>query len=1206
MGLTKVAITRPVFILMLMLLAFMMGTIGYRSMRVEQNPEVQFGVVTITSIYPGAGPDELNTLVSRKIEEAVSGVNGLLEVTSTSQEGVSVVAAQFNVGTNMDVALSDVRAKVDAILGRLPDQVEKPVISKFDSTSSPVMNVTIRSDSLNNQELRDLADDKLKDKFARINGVASVGVGGGDIREIQVQVKKDKLLAYGIGILDVQRAVQSASLNAPSGRIVQGDREYSVRVPGDFQTVEEIKDVRIQIQDPNRMGGKSTPVKLSEVATITDSTAERRVTSRLNGADAVSLSIQKAKEGNAIEISKAAQELIPLLEKQFGVQMIITYNEATFIQESLSDLNFTLFFGIFLVTAIVFVFLHNMRGTIIVGIAIPLCIFATFTVLWMLGFTINNMTMLALSLAIGVLVDDAIVVLENIYRHLKMGEDPKTAALNGRGEIGLAAIAITMADVVVFVPIAFMGGVVGQFFKPMAIAFVVAVLFSLFVSFTVTPMLASRWYRKGEDMEHPVGWFANWFERRFHALENRYRNALRWSLDHRFFVFISGFVVLISVFMMIGGSFAQSPDTAIQTGMGPMMMAVVIGIIVFGANYWKSVLPEGRLSRIALIGMPIMGVALALAPAPMGGPMGFFAGIFGFWVLMGVAGFLTNLFLRGAKSRIVLNGLLFGLVFPVAAVIGFGWAQWKGDPIFKFQFFPQSDSGKIEVKLELPPGASLSETQKAIEQVENVVSKDPNAKYVVSTVGTRGGGFQASDQGTNLGTVNITLNERSALMDKIAFWVKHEEKLRDRVDVSIAADMLEALGRIPGVTMTVAAAGAQGFGAPIQMSFASDDRPLLLRTVSTIRDRLAQGQIKGVINPDISSKAGKPEIRLVPDRARLADAGVSTLDVAGAMRTMYEGDDTTKFRVKGREYDIRVMLDLKDRNNPTIVDQLPITFKNGNPIYVSQVTKIEPGVGVDKIERRNREEEIRITADLLPGFAAGTVQQEINNWMEKEKLLPEGVKIKPLGQADVQAREQGYLGSALIIGLVLVYMLLASLYDNLLYPFIIQLAQPQAFVGALLALMLTDRALNIVGFIGLIALVGLVGKNAILVVDYTNTLRARGRSRTDAILEAGPVRLRPIAMTTVAVILGMLPVALAIGRGSEFRETIGITIIGGVALSTLLTLLVIPCSYTIFDDLSNTLGRALFKRYHKGEQAEPAFAGDLPQEPISSGSTESH
>ncbi|HMS56867.1 MAG TPA: efflux RND transporter permease subunit, partial [Fimbriimonadaceae bacterium] len=323
------------------------------------------------------------------------------------------------------------------------------------------------------------------------------------------------------------------------------------------------------------------------------------------------------------------------------------------------------------------------------------------------------------------------------------------------------------------------------------------------------------------------------------------------------------------------------------------------------------------------------------------------------------------------------------------------------------------------------------------------------------------------------------------------------------------------------------------------------------------------------------SKPGKPELRAIPDRAKLADSGITVADVANTMRVMYEGNKDTKFRVSGREYDIRVMMDLEDRNNPALVDQVPVAFSQGKPIFLSSVSRIEPGVGVDKIDRRDRTEEVRLTADLLTGFDAGGTQTKIDNYLKEYKLVPDGIVMKPLGQADVQQREMVFLMGALFLGLILVYMLLASLYDNLLYPAIIQLAQPQAMVGALLALMITDKTLNIVGFIGIIALVGLVGKNAILLVDYTNTLRSRGKERHEALVEAGPTRLRPIMMTTLALILGMLPVALAIGRGSEFRETIGITIIGGITLSTLLTLLVIPCSYTIIDDASTWFGQVL-------------------------------
>jgi len=1124
MNLTRLALNRPIFIFMLVIGAVLLGTISFRGMRIEDNPEVNFGVVQVITVYPGAGPEEVNTLVTRKVEDAVSGVNGIREVTSQSLEGASFVTIQLELGTNVDVALNEVRAKVDSITRTLPTSVEKPTINKFDTASMPILYIVLKSGVLSNRDLRDLADDKLKDRFSRIKGVASVGISGGEVREIQVRARKDSLLAYGMGIDDLQRAIALATLNVPSGRVVNGDSEYTVRVLGEFTTVDEIRNMTLTVSDPMNPMAKGKLVRLGDVAEVADYQVERRNYSRLDGRDSVLMVIQKARDGNAIEIDREAKRTIEAVKKEFAkekLDFVITDNSATRIRESLNDLYMALGLGIFLVSAIVFVFLHNFRGTLIVSLAIPTAIFTTFIGMKLFGFTINTMTMLAMSLAVGVLVDDAIVVIENIYRHLRMGEHPKEAALNGRAEIGLAAIAITMADVVVFLPLAFTGGITGQFFYPLGISYAIAVLVSLFVSFTLTPLLASRWYREGEDLEHPTGRFAVAFERGFGALVAFYRRILEWALNHGWFVFCLGFVILISVFMMIGGSFAPQgqPGAAFAMGMPLLLASLVLGLITTLVN-----------------------------------------GIKGKWSL-----------------KYLFSALLFGLAFPAASLGGYAYRYgYKNEAVFKFQFFPLSDTGAVEIKVQLPPGSSLEATQKVIEKIEKIVAKHPDHKYITASVGTQSAGvFTTGNQGSNYGSILVSLNDKAALLDHLLFWVKHDEKLRTRSDTDIAAQILESIGRIPEAEVTVSTRSSMGIGAPIQVSFSSDNRQVLIDYVSELKKKLKAGLIKGLVNPDISSKPGKPEVRAIPDRVKMADLGVTTAQVANALRILYEGNNDTKFRVSGKEYDIRVMMDRKDRDNPEILSQVPVTFRQGSPVYLSEVAKLEPGTNIDKIDRRNRAEEVVLTADLLPGYAAGTIQTQINQLLDKDKenLNRLGITYKPLGQADLQARESAGLFGALIIGLVLVYMLLASLYDNILYPFIIQLAQPQAMVGAILALVITDQPLNIVGFIGLITLVGLVGKNAVLVVDYTNTLRSRGYNRHDALLQACPTRLRPIMMTTLALILAMLPVALAVGRGSEFRSTIGITIVGGMALSTLLTLLVIPCSYTIFDDLSNLIGR---------------------------------
>lgn len=1148
MNLTLTSIKRPVLILMVMALAIMAGIVGYRSMRVEENPDVQFGIITVTTIYPGAGPDEVNNLISQRIEDVVSGVANLDTVLSSSLEGVSSVQLRFKLGTDMDASLNEVRSRVDQVTGEIPREAERPIVQKIDTASEPVITLAASSKTLSNRQLRDIIDREISDRLSRIPGVAQVGVSGGEIREIQVQLKKDALLKFGVGIADVQQAIQGASLNVPSGRVIEGGEEYTVRMLGEFNRIQDLEDTYLTISDGRGPEGQSKAVRLGDIASVLDTSQEQRTLSRLNGEESVVLVIQKSKEGNAVEISKAlklakpgGKSLLKQIEDQYGISFVVTQDISTRIVESINDLFFAIGFGILLVTIVVYVFLHNFRGTMIVIVALPLCITATLAAYWLFGFTVNNLSMLALSLAVGVLVDDAIVVIENIYRHLTMGEDPEEAAINGRSEIGLAAIAITLADVVVFFPIGVMGGISGQFFKPLGLGYVVCVLFSLLVSFTVTPMLAARWYKKGEDWEHPQGRFAQWFEKVFQRLAESYGRGLAWSLKNRWNVFNGGFVVLIATFLALGGANVVAKEGEF-------------------ANNLFAVASIGRYMAYISIGVGILAFLFSLRNKPKPG-----------WIVM---------------------GFVWAAVFMLGPVGGYAYRNlYKKEDVFKFEFFPAQDTGQISINIDLPPGSSLEETVKVTKRVEDIVSKHPQAHFVVSNIGTRGGGgFSSIDQGTNFAGMTVTLYEKEALLDRLMFWVKHEEKLRPGgIDTEeVVGDMIAEVGKIPGVKLSISQAAGFDNGAAVQLSLQGTNRELLQQTAAKVRDALASGAVPGVINPDLSTKPGKPELRAIPERARMADLSVSAATLGTAMRILYEGDDQAKFRVKGEEYDIRVMMDLEDRNNPALIESLPVTFSNKEPIYLGDLAKVERDQGVDRIDRRNRLEEVVVRADILPGVAFGPLQGQIDEYIKSQNLIPEGVIYQPVGQAQTQGDEAPFLIGAFLTGLILVYMVLAALYNNLLYPFIIQLAQPQAMVGALLALVLTDKALNVVGFIGIVALIGLVGKNAILLVDYTNTLRAEGVDRRDALIKSGMTRLRPILMTTIALIVGTLPVAMAIGRGSEFRETIGITIIGGVTLSTLLTFFVIPCSYTIFDDISEAFSKLRGKSTAGMPAAEPA------------------
>lgn len=1237
MIITRLALSRPVLIFVAMLTLVLAGLVAYRSMRVELNPEVNFGVVTVSTTYPGAGPDDVNELISRRVEEAVSGVNGIREVTSNSQEGISVVTIQLELETNTDIALSDVRTKVDAIVNALPQDADKPVVNKFDNSSTPVMYLSLASTALNSRDLRTLVDDNLLDRFAQLPGVAQASVSGGDVREIQVRVSKAKLLEYGIGIADVQRAVQAASINAPAGSFVQGDLEYSVRVKSDFTNIQDVRDTILTIPGTAASGtnaaGRARQVKLTDVADIQDTIVERTAYSRLNGSDALVIAVSKTREGNAVQIVDAAKATITAIEKEFPVKATVTFDSSKQIRESLADVQFTLFFSVFLVAAVVFIFLHDWRGTLIVALAIPSALMGAFILMKAAGFTINNLSMLALILAVAVLVDDAIVVLENIFRHLKRGEDPRDAALNGRGEIGIAAVAITLADVVVFLPIAFTGGIVGQFFKPLALGYVFAVLISLFISFTLTPLLAARWYRAGEDVEHATGWFAQRFDRGFERFEHAYGRALEWALNHRWFVFTAGNTALLVIAMFIAGSFAGKGGNikgAIPAAMPLFMIAIFVGIVVYVVNAMRA---WDRPKRARNVTLGLVGASIAIyavlatimghIPAPVvkgapplapGTPPATMASnlppapVFALLItfLVWFVYFVFGHAMVGrpkAKFRYLGSAAAFGLLFPLAAVAGSIFSAWKGEDVFKFTFIPETDGTQINATIEMPVGTSLARTQQVVERIERVFVKNPNVEFTVSTLGTQPQtGNGVVNQGSNYAGVQATLYERGAFLDKVKFW-EHGEKLRWIDATEVNAELLKQVGHIPGAQVTIQAAGGFSFGSPIQLSFTSDNHDLLVTTTQKVRDALAGGAVKGVINPQVSSKAGKPELRVFPDRLALADRGITPQTLGGAVRTLYQGDDSTKLRIAGREYDVRVMLDYQDRDDPNTLGTVPITYGGGAPVFLSQVAAIRQAPGLTKITRRARAEEILVTADTLPGVEAGTINGQVRAWLDSSKILPEGVTIRQLGQADSQAREQGGLILAFVSGLLAVYLVLASLYNNWLYPFIIQLAQPQAIVGAMLALIITNKAFSLIGFIGLVCLIGLVGKNAILLVDYTNTLRERGRSRHDAIVEAGPTRLRPISMTTIALLVGVLPIAAAIGRGSQFRETIGITIIGGMSLSTLLTLFVIPCSYTIFDDLSNLFsklrGQPMAFGGPDGTQARPD--GNVGDEPATSG-----
>jgi HAE1 family hydrophobic/amphiphilic exporter-1 len=1015
MGLTRLSIRRPVLVLMAWVA---LGVIGLRllwAMPVELLPNIEFPVVSIVTVYPGAGPQEVESSVTKPLEDAVGTVSGIREIQATSQEGLSLVVVQFQLGTDLNAATAAVREKVDAVRAQLPREVLAPVVQRFSFSAFPILSLSLTSATRSPRQLRELVDDRLKPRLEQISGVANVEVIGGQTREVRIAVDRDRLQAYGLGLGQFTAALTQENLNVPAGFLKEGRREYAVRALGEFTSLEELRDLRLGLP-----GGGT--VRLGDVAEVTDGVGERTQLSRLDGRESVTLLVRKAADANTITVAEAVKRELGRILREFpDLQVTIASDASTFTREAVNDVFLALLLGIVLASVIVFFFLHDAVNTFIVFLAIPTSLLSSFVVIAGLGFTLNFFTLLGLSLAIGILVDDSIVVLENIHRHLERGELPAEAAYNGRSEIGLAAVAITLVDVVVFVPLALAGGIFGQLLRPFGLTVATVTLFSLFAAFTLTPMLAARWLRRRTGHEEPQGFAARLFaplDRFYSWLDGTYRGLLSWALRHRA------------------------------------------------------------------------------------------------WVVL-------------------LGGLSVLFVLPLTSRLG-------------FEFIPSVDQGVFTVRLELPAGTNLETTEAAARRVEAVLRRIPEVETVITNVGTSG---QQSQTGPQFAQLLVRLREE-----------------RRRTDREVVAQLQQdpEANRIPGARVVYAAGNVAGPISPVEVRVRGEDLDLLSATADRIADRLRT--VPGIRDVDVSVRLGRPELRVRMDRERAAELGLSTAAIAGILRNAVEGSTDLKFRTGEKEVPVRIrMVRGGQPLRPEDLGDVLLAVVSGRPVYVRDVARIEPGTGPTRIDRRNRQRVVSVTANLKPGSFAGNVNQMAARAIAD--LRPPGVVVEFGGQAEQIAEAGGTFLFALGLGVVLVYILLSALFESTFTPLAIMLALPLAWVGGILALLLAGKSLSMVSAIGFILLTGLVMKNSILLVDYTNTLRARGLPRTEAVLEAGPTRLRPVIMTTLSVILGSLPVALEFGKGSELRSPLAWAVIGGLAWSTLLTLVVIPVTYTLLDDL---------------------------------------
>jgi hydrophobic/amphiphilic exporter-1 (mainly G- bacteria), HAE1 family len=1037
MSLTATAIKRPLTIVMLILGICILGFQSMKRMPIDLMPKVDIPYISIITVYKGASPQEIETQVSKTVEDAVASVNRVKNVTATSQDSISIVTIEFQVGANIDVASQDVRDKLDLIVSDLPDDADDPIIYKIDFGAMPIMYIGM-SGKRSPSELKKMAEDRIKDRLGKVYGVASVSITGGDTREIFVKVDQERLKANSMNIMEITQAIAMANLNVPGGTIRQGRNEFSVRIIGEFSNPQELGDLRIKRQTSSATG----VVELKDVATVLDTTAQRDQFTRLDGNDSVGIVIQKQSDANSVKVAEGIQKELLNLGKELpqDITISVSRDSSTFVKDALDDVAKNLIEAAILATLVVFVFLHIFRATFIVLLAIPASIFATFLPIYFFGFSLNSITLMGLALCVGILVDDSIVVLENIFRHLQMGKPPAQAALDGRMEIGGAAVAITLTDVVVYVPIAFMGGIVGMFFREFGLTIATATLFSLFMSFTLTPMLASKWLRSEDihSLEDGDGggkkgfwaWFFKKFDTGYAALDKFYRGLLTWAIKHKWMVVISGNVILVLSFAIL--------------------------------------------------------------------------------------------------------------------------------KYMSFEMMPQTDQGQFDVTLEMPIGTNVEETNRVTKIVESRLldkKKYPEVTSVFSTVGSSGETMMgSSQQGPQYAEIKVRLIDKTGR--KKTVW---------QVESALGRDLSNVAGPIIRIKTT----STMGSGmAPIHAEFTGTDNDNILKYATAVKHVI--DNTKGTRDSRISWQVGKPELQVKLDRVKAAQFGLSAYQIAMTVRNSIEGDNSSTYREKGDEYDIRIRLDESNRSTIQDVENIIIGGYMGNNILLKDVANVRLTSGPNVLERKNKQRLITVEAQLAPGYTLGNIVADINkNVASVDK--PVGVNLHFGGEAENMNDSFGNMGSAMVLAIVLVYMLMCALFESMLYPFIIMFSLPQALIGALWGLFLFGKSLSMISFIGIIMLVGLVTKNAILLVDYTNTLRKRGMERDAALIEAGPTRLRPILMTTLTVILGNLPIALGLGRGSEMRAPMSVAVIGGLTLSLLLTLLIIPSTYSIVDDIANRI-----------------------------------
>ncbi len=1026
MNITKISIHRPSLIIVLFGLFILLGVIGFRNLSYELMPDFDQPVVVIKTVYPGAEPNEVETSVSRKMEDALSNLEGVDYLVTKSLPNASVIIANLNYGTDLGIAMQDAQRYIDNIRKDLPDDILSPEISTVKPNDLPVMSVSVNSNLPGTVFYQKMKDDILP-QLQQLKGVAEITMLGGEEREIQVNVNKDKLRLYRVSLTQVVEAINRTGLDLPAGKVETTNENTSVRLSGKFSSVEDIRNVQVAMPAP------MSPVYVKDVADVVDAIADPASVSRFNGDEGIGLLIKKQGDANAVDMSKRVREKfaeIEVSEAAAHMKFSIADDSTDKTIAAVNAVVFDLTLAVILVSIVMLLFLHSYRNALIVIVAIPTSLVTAFAVMWLLGYTLNLLTLLAMSLIIGILVDDATVVLENIQRHLDMGKSRRQAALDGRMEIGYSAMSITFVDVVVFLPILFLQIFVADMLKQFSVVVITSTLTSLLVGFTLTPWLASR---LGKKMNlQPVNFFNRfliWFEHQLSLFIEWYGRQVEWILRNK--LKFSGLL---------------------------LVLAVLTGVIMKQGIVGKELIATG-------------------------------------------------------------------------------------------------DQGKFRLNLELDKSASLRQNNAFSEQVENYLLSLPEVESIFSNVG---------GPGTGLGSLGVG----AANETELTIQLKPKEAIGNMTTEAFMKTMRPELQeKFPGVNYSMAALGLVPKSAPIELTLSAPDINQVINEGNKLKAAIER--IPGADNVRVSVARGGPEYKIIPDKDKMQRLGLSTGWVGLNIRTAFAGNEDATLTESGTEYPVNIRLSEFSRESYEDIIRLPVINPMGMPVEVSQFAEVVQDNAPSLLERRDRQPAITLTAEAL-GRPSGTVADDVTAYLE-ENPLPEGMSIGWGSDIGRQQDSFAALGSVLMVSFLLIYLIMVALYDSFIYPLVALWAIPAAIIGAFLALNLSLSHISLFALLGLIMLMGLVMKNSILIVDFANQLKERGMHYKEAVIEAGKERMRPILMTTIAMVMGMLPIALAKGTASEWKNGLAWVIIGGLLSSLVLTVYIVPMMYYLVDRMKEKL-----------------------------------